>query len=289
MNKNLSTALQVCTAEPLSCGRYTVDFVNHGYLLLDGGSMFGAVPRALWERKMAPDEKNRIRLATHSLLIRGEGRTILVDVGCGEKWNEKQHAIFGFSPPLAGKKTIPFEEVTDVIITHLHFDHAAGLTYTDPQGELHLRYPDAKIWIQEENYTAATHPNVRERASYLSNHVAPLKDAKLQLLNGREEVFPDITVDVSHGHTRGLQRIKISGGEYPLHFPSDLMPTSHHLPLPYHMGFDMCAAQILEEKSEFLEEVISEGGRIALQHDPEVLILRVARSDSGRIEGTREL
>ena len=266
----------------MKTNRYEITLFNHGFLSLDGGAMFGSVPRPLWERKAHPDEKHRITLATRSLLIRNQEICALVDVGCGNKWSEKEKNIFNFQPTPLLDRSFQVEEVTDLIITHLHFDHAGGLTHRDTDGNLQLSYPNAKVWLQKENYQEAINPNIRERASYLQEHVSLLQNADLRLTDGVQEILPDIWVHQSNGHTQGLQYIEIRGGDVPVLYPSDLIPTAHHLPLPYHMGYDMCAKTLLDEKMPFLEKAIQEQALVVFEHDPETAVATIGKNEKGQ-------
>ena len=266
----------------MKTNRYEITLFNHGFLSLDGGAMFGSVPRPLWERKAHPDEKHRITLATRSLLIRNQEICALVDVGCGNKWSEKEKNIFNFQPTALLDRSFQVEEVTDLIITHLHFDHAGGLTHRDTDGNLQLSYPNAKVWLQKENYQEAINPNIRERASYLQEHVSLLQNADLRLTDGVQEILPDIWVHQSNGHTQGLQYIEIRGGDVPVLYPSDLIPTAHHLPLPYHMGYDMCAKTLLDEKMPFLEKAIQEQALVVFEHDPETAVATIGKNEKGQ-------
>ena len=266
----------------MKTNRYEITLFNHGFLSLDGGAMFGSVPRPLWERKAHPDEKHRITLATRSLLIRNQEICALVDVGCGNKWSEKEQNIFNFQPTPLSDRTFQAEEVTDLIITHLHFDHAGGLTHRDTDGNLQLSYPNAKVWLQKENYQEAINPNIRERASYLQEHVSLLQNADLRLTDGVQEILPDIWVHQSNGHTQGLQYIEIRGGDVPVLYPSDLIPTAHHLPLPYHMGYDMCAKTLLDEKMPFLEKALQEQALVVFEHDPETPVATIGKNEKGQ-------
>ena len=234
----------------------------------------------LWSRLIAPDDENRIRLATRSLLIRADRRLFLVDLGCGDKWSDKLRRIFGVEPvaplPAGG-------DVTDVILTHLHFDHAGGISRRTPgkTEEVEPCYPGARVHLQASNLQAAREPGPRERASYLKENLSVLERVPLELAHGGREIVPGLWVHPSDGHTRGLQWVEISGGGTTVAFPSDLIPTSRHLPLPYAMGYDMCVEKLLEEKEEFLRRAVAEDWIVVFVHDPDVPAARIKVDDRG--------
>ncbi len=262
-------------------GRYELSFPVFGYLKLDGGAMFGSVPRNLWNRLIPADEQNRIRLATRSILLKDGERVILIDVGSGDKWDEKAQKIFAFEHTSENELGFQFNEVTDVILTHLHFDHAGGLTYLDQNGELSARYPGAVHHLQEANLKTAKAPNLKEKASYLSSHVSILDTVQSKLLSGNDEVLPDIYSIRIDGHTVGQQMLEVRNGDDSLFFPTDLIPTSHHLPLPYHMGYDLCGITVMEEKEEFLSRAVKQGSLLCFEHDPDVAIATVTKNERG--------
>jgi glyoxylase-like metal-dependent hydrolase (beta-lactamase superfamily II) len=246
--------------------------------------MFGSVPKPLWMRAIAADEENRIPLLCRSLLVKHADRQFLIDVGLGEKWSDKQRLIYGI------RNTPPFNwgfnpsQVTDVILTHLHFDHAGGISYRDADGSLKLSFPHAKVHLQLANWDRARSPSLKDRASYLPENVGPLQNADLILYDGDAEIYPGITVHRVDGHTPGQQWIEISGGESPLFFATDLIPTSHHIPLAYHMGYDVCADTLLAEKEVFLARAVDERAIVCFQHDREVQAARVTRNERGQYE-----
>jgi glyoxylase-like metal-dependent hydrolase (beta-lactamase superfamily II) len=261
----------------IEVGPYRVSIHNHGFFRLDGGAMFGSVPKALWSREAPPDEENRILLATRSLVIEDGGRKLIVDVGCGDKWNDKTRAIFciGEAPyqPVPG--------VTDVLLTHLHFDHAGGVSRIG-SGGLEPCYPAARHYVPRANLENAKAPNVRERASYLRENVDVLEQVDLALTVDGEELWPGLTVHRADGHTRGLQWVKLSVGGTTIVYPADMIPTSKHIPLPFVMGYDMCAEQALKEKEAFLKQAVSESWIVVFEHDPEIAAGRIAFDDRGR-------
>ncbi|RME57634.1 MAG: MBL fold metallo-hydrolase [Candidatus Dadabacteria bacterium] len=258
---------------------YDIRIVNHGFFKLDGGSMFGAVPKAIWEKVYPADSRNRIQLATNSLLLRGEGRVILVDVGNGDKWSDKQKDIFEFNPVPEEELGFKKEEVTDIILTHLHFDHAGGISYFNSRGNLALSYPNANVYLQEANFKTALSPNVREKASYLKENVEILKEANLFLLQGDEEIFPGVKVYRVDGHTEGQQVVEVNTGGIILLYLTDLCPTSRHLPLPYHMGYDMCVKTLLKEKKRFLDYAVQNSAVLVFEHDPDTTLATITLNE----------
>jgi len=260
-------------------GRFEVGIHDHGHYRLDGGAMFGSVPKAIWAGLIPPDGDNRIRLATNSLIVATGDRRFLVDVGCGDKWSDKVRAIYGVEPvvppPRAG-------EITDVILTHLHFDHAGGLSRrVGGTTDLEPCYPGARVHLQEANLEVARAPGPRERASYLKENLAILERVPPVLTRGSAEIVPGLWVHRSDGHTRGLQWVEVRGEGGTVAFPSDLIPTSRHLPIPYAMGYDMHVEQLLEEKAEFLRRAVAEDWIVVFVHDSDVPAARVKVDERG--------
>jgi glyoxylase-like metal-dependent hydrolase (beta-lactamase superfamily II) len=265
----------------MNIGRFSIQEIIFGHFRLDGGCMFGSVPKNLWSKSIPADGENRIRLACRSLLIRHEDRQFLIDVGMGEKWSDKQRQIYAIenNPP----STWGFDQtaITDIILTHLHFDHAGGISHLDSSGSPQLSYPNARVHLQKANWTHAQNPTLKDRASYLPDTVLPLKKANLILHEDSAEVVPGLKLHRVDGHTKGQQWIEISDGEQKLFFGTDLIPTSHHIPLPYHMGYDVCAETLLQEKQNFLTRAMTENAIVCFQHDSDIPACRVGTSDKG--------
>lgn len=260
----------------MQVGRYRVSVHNHGFFRLDGGAMFGSVPKNLWAGLAPPDEQNRILLATRSLVVEDGDRKMVVDLGCGDKWSDKLRSIYaidGHGGRLNG--------VTDVLLTHLHFDHAGGVSRL-VGASVEPSYPDAVHYVSKSNIENARHPHLRERASYLPEDVVVLDRVELRTTSDGEEVWAGVTVHQSNGHTRGLQWVRVSGGGVTVAYPADLIPTSKHLPLPFVMGYDMCAETQVAEKESFLKQAIEEGWIVVFEHDPEVAAARLGLDDRGR-------
>jgi glyoxylase-like metal-dependent hydrolase (beta-lactamase superfamily II) len=267
---------------PLRLGRWTVHAVETGYFALDGGSMFGSVPRALWSRLQSPDDRHRIRLAARCLLVEGEGRRVLVDDGVGDKFPPRLADIYGVEPAPTLETSLAalgfgVDDVTDVVLTHLHFDHAGGSTRRDGD-RLVPRLPRARYHIQLRNLENARDPNPRERASYLAENFEPLAEAGvLEVWEGPRAPWPGFEVFTFDGHTRGQQGVRVSGPEGTVYFVADLIPTSSHVRIPYVMGYDIAAIETMREKAELLDRAAAEGAWILLEHDPVVALARPAR------------
>ncbi len=264
----------------LTLGDWTVRTLETGFLWLDGGAMFGSVPKPLWSRLHPPDERNRIRLAMRCLLVEGQGRRILVDDGIDAKFSPKLADIYRLE---LGEHTLELalsaaglgvDDITDVVLTHLHFDHAGGSTAR--RGErLVPRLPRARYYVQRANWDNARRPNLRERASYLPENFEPLMEAGvLTLWDGAREPWPGFELFTADGHTRGQQLVRIAGPEGALYFVADLIPTAAHVRIPYVMGYDVAAIETMEEKRRLLERASAERAWICLEHDPAVALAR---------------
>ncbi len=261
----------------MTVGRYRIHLHNHGLFRLDGGAMFGSVPKALWAKSSPPDEENRILLATQSLVIEDGERKLIVDLGCGDKWSEKNRAIFCISDA----PYEPVDGITDVLLTHLHFDHAGGISRYD-DGTLVPSYPAARHFVPAANYANAQAPNVRERASYLPENVDILRQTDLVLYESEQELWPGLTVHRSDGHTIGLHWITLTDGGVTVAFPSDLIPTAQHLPIPFVMGYDICAERAMQEKGALIDKAVAENWIVVFEHDPHTSAGRLDRDDRGR-------
>ncbi|MDT0630484.1 MBL fold metallo-hydrolase [Rubrivirga litoralis] len=274
-------------------GDYQIDTVETGRLGLDGGAMFGIVPKPLWEKRIAPDDQNRIPLAMRCLLLRGHGRTVLVDTGVGAKGDDKferiyavdhQHSALGGSLAALGVEP---GDVTDVVLTHLHFDHAGGATERGPDGALRTAFPNAAYHVQRAHWEWA-HESVREQASFLAENMDPIEaSGQLVLADGEVSPFPGVSYVLVHGHTRAQQLVLVEGGAAeggaaaPLLFAADLLPTAAHVPLPWVMAYDIEPLQTLREKERVLTRAADEGWTVVFEHDAEVAAARIKRTEKG--------
>jgi glyoxylase-like metal-dependent hydrolase (beta-lactamase superfamily II) len=250
--------------------------------------MFGNVPFAMWSKHHKPDEKYRIRLSLRVLYFEGDGRRVLVDTGTGHLWGAKEEAIFKVEaapipPVLQGLRDagIDSDSITDVILTHLHFDHAGGVTMRGANGEPVLTFPHALHHLQTRNLETAMNPNAREKASYLPHHWKPLLRGRLQLHDGDAEILPGVFASASNGHTNGLQVIRVGEGSDAFVFPADMIPLTQHVHVPWTLGYDLWVEQLMREKESLLRDAHEQGYQLVLEHDPHRAVVRVGR-DKGR-------
>jgi glyoxylase-like metal-dependent hydrolase (beta-lactamase superfamily II) len=277
----------------MKIGNYELHAIETGRFALDGGAMFGVVPRTLWEKSNPPDEKNRIAMAARALLLVGESRRILIDVGNGSKYDEKFTSIYKFDTsqfsliPSLMRLNLSPDDITDVILTHLHFDHAGGSTYR-ANGELRLTFPKARYYVQREHWLAANSPTERDRASFFPNDFVPLqRHGVLQLTDGEQEILPGISVRVLNGHTTALQCPVISDGTTTLFYCADLVPTASHVAVPWIMAYDLRPLVTLGEKRRILNQAVDEQWVLFFEHDPKIEAARLTRDNKGFVLDAR--
>ena len=260
-----------------------------GYFALDVGAMFGVVPRVLWEKIFPPDEKNRITLALRSFLIQSKGRNILIDTGVGELLSEKQKDIFkvnafGWESVLKKVGLAP-QDITDVIISHLHFDHVGGSIL---EGGVPV-FKNATYWVQKRNMEHAHAPTPKDQASFWKHVILPLKSLeKVRLIDGEYELIPGVQVRVTEGHTPAQSIVAIETGERSYLFGADTIPTHAHIRLPYIMAYDLFPLKTLEEKKKILEEVVRKGSVLLFCHDPQMAACFV-KKEGGKYKAAGEV
>jgi glyoxylase-like metal-dependent hydrolase (beta-lactamase superfamily II) len=262
--------------------------INTGHFKLDGGAMFGVVPKSLWQKTNSADANNMCTWAMRSLLIEDGDRLMLIDTGIGDKQSEKflrhfyLHGEDSLDSSLA-RYGFRKEDITDVFLTHLHHDHCGGCIIYDPSKE-HLipAFPNATYWSNEDHWNWATNPNPRERASFLKENILPIQESgQLKFLAEGDLFYPDIDVLWVHGHTEAqmLPQIKIVGKT--LAFMGDLIPSTGHLPIPYVMGYDVRPLLTLDEKSKFLLQAVEEDYFLFFQHDGVNELCTVRKTEKG--------
>lgn len=260
------------------------DVLRAGGLRLDGGGMFGIIPKSMWSGWTTPDDANRIDLQTNCLLLRRDDRTVLVETGCGDKWKDREREMYGLESrtilnALREHDVAP-EDVDLVIVTHLHFDHAGGLTRTEG-GVAVPSFPRAKIVVQRTEWEDALANRSTMTRTYLRNHLDPIGDL-VQCVEEEDEILPGLRVVPVPGHTRGQQGILIDGTQGPVAFLGDLLPTIHHAHPSAATAYDMDPYETHLVKQRFLERAEEEGWTIVLDHEPGDPVVRVRRDDRGR-------
>jgi glyoxylase-like metal-dependent hydrolase (beta-lactamase superfamily II) len=260
-------------------GRVRLHAIQAGGQRLDGGAMFGVVPRPLWERRIAPDDRNRIQLGMRCLLIEHDDGLVLVDTGLGNKESAKFRDIYGVDNAAADGRTwleaslaslgFGAGDVRLVINTHLHFDHAGGNTWVDAGGAVRAAFPRARYVVQRGEHHYATHTNERTAASYFAHNWDPLlASGQLDLLDGEQELIPGVRVVASAGHVPFHQSVIVDGGAGAVAcFLGDVCPTAAHLPLPWIMGYDVEPLVTLESKRRLLARAADERWLLVFEHD----------------------
>mgnify|MGYP000001376562 CR=1 FL=1 len=274
-------------------GPYTIDVIETGRFALDGGAMFGVVPKPLWERAYTQaDTRNRIPMAAKALLLRSESHTILVDTGNSPFMHSKLLDIYGIDfatyhiEQSLSRLGVRAEDVTDVILTHLHFDHAGGAVTRNAEGESVPRFPNAWYHVQKEHFDWAGAPTEKDRASFMPEMYLPLVDhGRLQLLDGPGEIFPMIHVELAFGHTTALQTVRVSDGTSTVFYPADLIPTGAHIGIAYGMGYDNFPLTTMAEKKVLVPVIIDEQWTVVFEHDALRQAAGIVMGDRGPMLG----
>ena len=263
MIKGSSTVLKQETA--------SISLISDGLLKLDGGGVFGLIPKSLWEAHIVADRRNRVTLGLNSLLIQTREATILVDTGVGTKESAKMKDIYGLSSSKLlrdlKEHNLSPKDIDAVILTHLHFDHCGGSTKINRNGKPTPTFGNAKYFVQRTAWEEATNPNERSRASYHPDDFLPLmQKGQLHLLDGDQEIVPGVSVKVTNGHTMGHQIVLVNSGGERVAFMGDLVPTPFHLELPYIAAYDRFPDETLEQKRSLLQQAEQEGWLMVFSH-----------------------
>ncbi len=278
----------------LKIGDYEIFAIPTGIFGLDGGAMFGTVPKVLWQKSNPPDEQNRIQMEARALLLKSKTKNILIDTGNGgnfmAKYGEKLgskfaeiYAVDQSGPSLTKSLAacgLQVDDITDVILTHLHFDHAGGAT-TERNQKIVPTFPKARYHVQKRNLEIAQYPNIREKASYYPANFEPLLQAQqLKLVDGDQTNYlPGISLKVSNGHTEGHQVVMIEDSETALFYCGDVVPTSSHVRLAWIMGYDLNPLLLIEEKKNLLERALVKKTYLYFEHDPYCDLATVERNN----------
>ena len=276
----------------MQIGKYKLSIITSGYVGLDGGAMFGIIPKPLWQRTNPADEANRIKLSTRHLILESGNRKIIIDTGMGNKWDEKSKKIYAIDEKNSMQSALAsaglkMEDITDVILTHLHFDHTGGSTKLE-NGKLVPAFPNAKYYVQKKHYDWAVNPSEKDRGSFIKDNFVPLFDAGvIEFTNGNQQLDDEIELIETNGHTFAQQMVKISDSSNTVLFCADLIPLISHIPLPYIMGFDIQPLVTLQEKKQFLSEAVHKNWKLFFGHDPEIAFATVRQTEKGIREDKR--
>ncbi len=274
------------TVDSISLGKFTIHGLRDGYFYLDGGSMFGVVPKVLWEKIYTPDKKNRIKMGLNSILIQTDQVLVLVETGIGPGLDEKFAQFYSVErePGLLGEiKKLGFnpEDIDYVVNTHLHFDHCGGNTFRNEDGNWIPTFPKARYIVQKGEWEYALEPCYRDKPSYLRHNYIPLEEnGCLRLVEGNTQIAEGVEVLLASGHTSHHQCVKISSDEGVVFFLGDMVPMSGHAGLSYIMSYDLYPLETLANKKKYFEYAIAEEWIVAFVHDSQIFFGKVIKKDN---------
>lgn len=271
----------------MKIGKYELHSIESGTIMLDGGAMYGVVPKPLWERNSPADERNRIKLSTRHLLLISEDKKILIDTGSGKNWDDKFEKIYSVDNSVHDmfsaleKFGIRKEDITDVILTHLHFDHIGGAVLFE-NDKIIPAFPNAQYHVQEKQFEWGINPSDRDKASYFKDRFVPLaEEGILNLIDGETNFDDCIELLVVEGHTFSQQLVKLSDSSNTLLYCADLIPLSSHINLPFIMGYDLQPLVTLEEKKKILPKAVEENWTLFFEHDPDIAAATIKTTKKG--------
>lgn len=270
-------------------GDYRIEIIPDTEFRLDGGAMFGVVPRNLWSRVAPPDDQNRIRMNMNCLFVEAGSEKILIETGIGEKWSEKHAAMYGIDrqrtlgESLRTLTGVGPEQITIVINTHLHFDHAGGNTTLNADGRVTPAFPNARYLISRAEWEHAEQPSERDQASYLSDNWRPVSESgQLELKEADYEVVPGLRMETYAGHNRSMQCWRLQQAGRTLFGFADLVPMRAHVQFPWIMGYDLFPVDTLAAKKKLLPQAAKEAWGCLFYHEPEAAFYRVIE-DQGKL------
>jgi glyoxylase-like metal-dependent hydrolase (beta-lactamase superfamily II) len=270
----------------VTLGDFEITVLTDGYFLLDGGAMFGVVPRTLWETRSAPDEKNRILIGTNTLVVRDGRRTVVIETGAGNKFDARMRAIYGTKellPSAFAAAGIALNDVDVVINSHLHFDHCGWNTTLGSDGSITPTFPNAHYFAHRGEVEHGRLQMERDRMSYIAANYEPLiANGQMTLLDGPETIAPGISVDVFPGHTAQMMAISIESGGQRGCYISDLIPTSAHLDLIWGMSYDLDPMTVIEQRKRFYARAIPEQWLVFFTHDHHAPFGYLGLNDRGK-------
>ena len=275
-------------SKSIKLGQFELSIISDGRFWLDGGTMFGVVPKVMWNKLISTDELNRVELSLNCLLIETPEGNVLIDTGINDKLKDRFKEIYKMDRDITFVESLNRmgfkpENIDFVINTHLHFDHCGGNTIKK-DGKLIPTFPNAKYIVQKQEWSDATDSNERTKASYLKENFMPVKESgQLMLVHGNYEVLPGIKVIMTNGHTKGHQSVLIeSEGEKAIYF-GDLIPTASHIKIPYIAAYDLFPLAVVEKKKEILELAIKEKWLLIFEHDPKITFAYLIEKDGKAI------
>jgi len=272
----------------MNLGKFKVNAIETGIFGLDGGSMFGIVPKALWQRKYdRGDEQNRIPLAARPLLVQFDDRVLLIDTGNGNKFSDKFANLYNIDKEKSSilnalkLQNIEAGQVTDVILTHLHFDHSGGATIIQDDRAVPT-FPNAKYYIQKEQLDWAKNPTEKDSASFIPDNYEPLiEHNQLEVIDGEGLLFDGISIITAFGHTQAMQMLRISNQDKTLYYLADTIPTAAHLPFSFSMGFDNFPLKVIDEKKNLLPQIYEERAILFFEHDAFLQAATIKSTEKG--------
>jgi len=257
-------------------GDFELFVLSDGKFKLDGGAMFGVVPKVLWEKTNPPNEMNRIEMGLNSLLIKTNDNIVLVDTGIGENYNEKFFEMFEIDKSTSLLKSLNSislkpDDITKVVLTHLHFDHCGGNCAKSEGDALKPTFPNATYYFHQDEFEYAKNPDPRSRGSYLAQNWQAIEaSGQLQLISGNQEIVPGIEVFTTGGHTQNHQIVKVHSDGKTACFLADLVPTDSHLKTAYVMGYDLYPKTTMKMKEKVLNQALQENWLLIFEHAPSV-------------------